>query len=221
MKKLFKPIIILLIIVVGGILLIKPIVNNISYGIDLKGGFEILYRVEPLEKDGVIDQDALVKSYEAILDRIDTLGVSEPVISIEGDNLIRVQLPGVSNEKEARERISTTAVLTFRDINDNLLMTSEVLAKGGARAEVNPQLPGTYLVTLNINKTSLDELAELNNDSTNKTFNFISFINAVNENYYSSREMVVSSVKALNKEGIDTEIFFKLFCFCSLERTSI
>ncbi len=154
MKKLFKPIIILFVIILGGILLIKPIVNNISYGIDLKGGFEILYRVEPLEKDGVIDQDALVKSYDAIVDRIDTLGVSEPVISIEGDNLIRVQLPGVSNEEEARERISTTAVLTFRDINDNLLMTSEVLAKGGARAEVNPQLPGTYLVTLNIKDTS-------------------------------------------------------------------
>lgn len=154
MKKLFKPIIILFVIILGGILLIKPIVNNISYGIDLKGGFEILYRVEPLEKDGVIDQEALVKSYDAIVDRIDTLGVSEPVISIEGDNLIRVQLPGVSNEEEARERISTTAVLTFRDINDNLLMTSEVLAKGGARAEVNPQLPGTYLVTLNIKDTS-------------------------------------------------------------------
>ena len=154
MKKLFKPIIILFVIILGGILLIKPIVNNISYGIDLKGGFEILYRVEPLEKDGVIDQEALVKSYDAIVDRIDTLGVSEPVISIEGDNLIRVQLPGVSNEEEARERISTTAVLTFRDINDNLLMTSEVLAKGGARAEVNPKLPGTYLVTLNIKDTS-------------------------------------------------------------------
>ena len=82
MKKLFKPIIILFVIILGGILLIKPIVNNISYGIDLKGGFEILYRVEPLEKDGVIDQEALVKSYDAIVDIIDTLGVSEPVFSI-------------------------------------------------------------------------------------------------------------------------------------------
>ena len=44
MKKLFKPIIILLIIVIGGILSVKPVLNNISYGIDLKGGFEILFR---------------------------------------------------------------------------------------------------------------------------------------------------------------------------------
>ena len=154
MKKLFKPIIILLVIVVGGILSIKPILDNISYGIDLKGGFEILYRVEPLEKNGIIDEVALSKTYNAIVDRIDTLGVSEPVISIEGENLIRVQLPGVSNEEEARERISTTAVLSFRDVNDNLLMTSDVLDKGGARAEANPQMPGTYLVSLDIKDTS-------------------------------------------------------------------
>lgn len=154
MKKLFKPIIILLVIVIGGILLVKPTLDNISYGIDLKGGFEILYRVEPLEKDGVINEDSLSKTYSAIVDRIDTLGVSEPVITVEGENLIRVQLPGVSNEEEARERISTTAVLSFRDVNDNLLMTSEVLDKGGARAEANSQMPGTYLVSLDIKDTS-------------------------------------------------------------------
>ena len=143
MKKVLKPILIMLTIVVLGALITKPILNNISYGIDLQGGFEILYRIEPLEKDGVIDQEALEKTYNAMTDRIDTLGVSEPVITIEGENLIRVQLPGVSNEEEARERISTTAVLSFRDINDNLLMTSEVLSKGGAKAEVNPEKPGT------------------------------------------------------------------------------
>ena len=30
--------------------LIKPIIKNISYGIDLQGGFEILYNIEPLEE---------------------------------------------------------------------------------------------------------------------------------------------------------------------------
>ena len=69
---------------------------------------------------------------------VDTLGVSEPVITIEGENLIRIQLPGVSNEDEARQRISTTAVLSFRDTNDKLLMTSEVLGRGGASLSQDP-----------------------------------------------------------------------------------
>ena len=154
MKKILKPLLIMLGIVVFGVLISIPTLKNISYGIDLQGGFEILYRIEPLEEGSIIDQEALEKTYNAMTDRIDTLGVSEPVITIEGDNLIRVQLPGVSNAEEARERISTTAVLSFRDVNDNLLMTSEVLAKGGAKAELNPQAPGTYMVSLNIKDTS-------------------------------------------------------------------
>ena len=44
------------------------------------------------------------------------LGVSEPEITIEG-NKIRVKLPGVTDENEARERLSTPAVLTFRNTN--------------------------------------------------------------------------------------------------------
>lgn len=154
MKKILKPLLIMLGILIIGIIVSFPTLKNISYGIDLQGGFEILYRIEPLEEGGVIDQEALEKTYNAMTDRIDTLGVSESVITIEGDNLIRVQLPGVSNAEEARERISTTAVLSFRDVNDNLLMTSEVLAKGGAKAELNPQAPGTYMVSLNIKDTS-------------------------------------------------------------------
>ena len=154
MKKILKPILIMVGIVIIGAIVLIPTLKNISYGIDLQGGFEILYKVEPLTEDGVIDQDALTKTYNAIIDRIDTIGVSEPVITIEGDNLIRVQLPGVSNEEEARERISTTAILSFRDVNDNLLMTSEVLDKGGASFELNPSMPGYYMVTLKIKDTS-------------------------------------------------------------------
>lgn len=154
MKKVLKPILISLIILVVGVLLIKPTLKDISYGIDLQGGFEILYNVKPLVEGEELTSDDLQKTYSAIVNRIDTLGVSEPVITIEGDNLIRIQLPGVSNEEEARERISTTAVLSFRDVNDNLLMTSDVLGRNGATAEPNQQKPGTYQVKLSIKNTA-------------------------------------------------------------------
>lgn len=154
MKKVLKPILISLIILVVGVLLIKPTLKDISYGIDLQGGFEILYNVKPLVEGEELTSDDLQKTYSAIVNRIDTLGVSEPVITIEGDNLIRIQLPGVSNEEEARERISTTAVLSFRDVNDNLLMTSDVLGRNGATAEPNQQMPGTYQVKLSIKNTA-------------------------------------------------------------------
>ena len=150
MKKIIKPLILLLILLVGGLFLVKPIINNLSYGIDLQGGFEILYNVEPLEEGRELTSEDLQKTYNAIVKRIDTLGVSEPVITIEGDNLIRVQLPGVSNEDDARNRISTTAVLSFRDTEDELLLTSEVLGRGGASLSQNDRTLA-YQVKLDIN----------------------------------------------------------------------
>lgn len=153
MKKLLKPLLIILVIIIGGVLLFIPTLKNISYGIDLQGGFEILYNVEPLEEGKTITDKDMQNTYKAIINRIDTLGVSEPVITIEGENLIRIQLPGVSNEEEARERISTTAVLSFRDTDDNLLMTSDVLGKGGAVVGYNNQRL-SYEVELSISDTA-------------------------------------------------------------------
>lgn len=132
MKKILKPLLIVIVIITLGAFLIKPTLKNISYGIDLQGGFEILYKIEPLEKGKELTEEDLDKTYTAIVNRIDTLGVSEPVIAFEGNNLIRIQLPGVSNEEEARQRISTIAVLSFRDTNDKLLMTSDILGNNGA-----------------------------------------------------------------------------------------
>ena len=153
MKKIIKPISILVVIVVGCLLLIKPTLKSIHYGIDLQGGFEILYNIEPLNKNDELTQDDLDKTYKAIVDRIDSLGVSEPVISFEGNNLIRIQLPGVSSEEEARQRISTTAVLSFRDVNDNLLMTSEILGHDGASLSQNSKT-FQYQVKLDIKDTA-------------------------------------------------------------------
>ncbi len=152
MKKIIKPLLLTLVIVVACAFLIKPVINGIHYGIDLQGGFEILYNIEPLVEGEKLTNDDLDNTYKAIVNRIDTLGVSEPVINFEGDNLIRIQLPGVSNEDEARQRISTTAVLSFRDTNDKLLLTSDILGRGGASLSQNTQ-SFQYQVKLDIKDT--------------------------------------------------------------------
>lgn len=112
---------------------ISPLIDKINFGLDLQGGFEVLYEVKPLKEEDTLTQDMLYSTYQAILKRIDVLGVSEPEITIEGDDRIRVKLAGITNAEDARDTISSTAVLSFRDYNDNLLMTSDVL---GGQAKV-------------------------------------------------------------------------------------
>ena len=113
-------------------LLIVPLFKSLNFGLDLQGGFEILYEVSPIDGSDMT-QDKLNATYKSMLKRIDTLGVSEPEITLEGNDKIRVKLAGVTNKDEARETLSTVATLTFRDSEDNLLMSSDVLEAGGAR----------------------------------------------------------------------------------------
>ncbi|GLB58334.1 protein translocase subunit SecDF [Cytobacillus sp. NCCP-133] len=108
------------------------ILKNIKLGLDLQGGFEVLYEVKP--KDGQkIDKEILASTAEALDRRINVLGVSEPNIQIEGDNRIRVQLAGVTDQNKAREILSTEANLSFRDVNDQKMMDGSDLAEGGAK----------------------------------------------------------------------------------------
>jgi protein-export membrane protein SecD/preprotein translocase SecF subunit len=109
------------------------ILKNIKLGLDLQGGFEVLYEVSPAKKGQKIDKDTLASTAEALDKRINVLGVSEPNIQIEGENRIRVQLAGVTDQNEAREILSTQANLTFRDANDRVMMDGTDLAEGGAK----------------------------------------------------------------------------------------
>ena len=119
--------------------------NSMTLGLDLQGGFEILYQVTPLEGQEMPDMEAVVSS---VRKRVDVLGVSEPEITVEGNDRIRVSLAGVDSPDQAHRIISSTANLTFRDVNDNLLMDASVLEEGGA--SVGQDQYGNYVVNLSL-----------------------------------------------------------------------
>lgn len=153
MKKLTKLIILYVVLFIISIVLFIPTLKNINFGLDLQGGFEILYKIEPLSGKKELTTDDLNNTYKAIVNRIDTLGVSEPVITFEGENTLRIQLPGVEDEKEAKEIISTIGLLSFRDTSDNLLMSSDILGSGGASVDTNSETLRP-VVKINIKDTS-------------------------------------------------------------------
>ena len=66
----------------------KDVASGISLGLDLQGGFEIVYEVSPLDEEGALPEMSVVA--QSVSKRINVLGVSEPQIMIEGDNRIRV-----------------------------------------------------------------------------------------------------------------------------------
>ena len=122
--------------------------NNLNLGLDLQGGFEILYQVDPLNEGADVDMTAVTNS---ISKRVNVLGVSEPSITVEGDNRIRIQLAGIQDQDSAREMLGTTANLTFRDVDNNELADSSILQEGGA--SLNYQ-DGKPVVSLKIKDTA-------------------------------------------------------------------
>lgn len=109
-----------------------PLFKNLNFGLDLQGGFEVLYKVESIDGSKMTN-NKMTATYKTLSKRIDSLGVSEPEIILEGNDKIRVKLAGVTNQEEARKQLSTVATLSFRDSNDNLLMDSSVLNAGSAK----------------------------------------------------------------------------------------
>lgn len=148
-KKRFRFLVFYFVIITTLICLCFPgLFKNLKFGLDLQGGFEVLYKVESIDGKEVTS-DMVTNTYKTMLKRIDGLGVSEPVITVEGEDKIRVQLAGVTDVEQARTILSKAANLTFRDTKDNLLMNSDVLVSGGAK--VGQDQKGLPAVSLSIN----------------------------------------------------------------------
>lgn len=147
-KNFFRKSVILMVLTFAvSAIFIKPIVTSTKLGLDLQGGIEILYSVKALEGNEV-DQELIDSTIDVLNRRVNTFGISETVITQEGDNMIRVQVPGVDDQASAREMLGSSAVLSFRDTSDNYLMGADVLNSG--KAKLTTSQDGSYAVKLSI-----------------------------------------------------------------------
>lgn len=138
MKKSSRIIAFLLLVVLlfaGMTATYKSVVKNVNLGLDLQGGFEVLYQVDPLHKGDKIDKKALQSTAQTLENRVNVLGVSEPKIQVEEPNRIRVQLAGVTDQNEARKILSSQANLTIRDAEDKVKLNGSDIKQGSAKQE--------------------------------------------------------------------------------------
>jgi SecD/SecF fusion protein len=93
---------------------IPNVLSNVKLGLDLKGGFEVLYEASSFEENGAVTLDSLRQTAKSLEKRINALGTTEPEIWTEGSNRIRVRLAGVADEQKVREILKKPAQLTVR-----------------------------------------------------------------------------------------------------------
>lgn len=87
---------------------IKP-----KLGLDLAGGTSVIMQAHG---PGASHPDVLSKTVAIIRQRVDSLGVSDANVGVEGENNILVELPGIKDRNKALSVIGRTAQLTFRQV---------------------------------------------------------------------------------------------------------
>ena len=92
--------------------------KSLKLGLDLKGGTHLLLEVDASKLDEKTTiRDAVDRAVEVMRNRIDQFGVSEPLITKQGDKWIVIQLPGIKDPARAKELIGKTALLEFCLVN--------------------------------------------------------------------------------------------------------
>jgi len=135
--------------------------------------------IERLKDDAL---SAVEQAQEVIRQRIDKYGVSEPNIQQQGTRRILVELPGVSNEEEVRQLISTTARLEFNLVRNNekivrairaidqALANQEGLFGEGRESAINPTKSAEVAENTPAETSSTETTTENAADSTNESF---------------------------------------------------
>lgn len=111
------------------------LLDRIKLGLDLKGGFEILYVATPIEEGGVLTKESLHETAKSLEKRVDKEGVAEPEITTEGKDRIRVRLAGVTDEQKVRDKLKEPAALTFKGPDGKVEMDGRDFVPGGAKVQ--------------------------------------------------------------------------------------
>ncbi len=159
--NIIKLVALVLLVAAAVALSIKPLVDpekGILLGLDLRGGVHLVLQAEPNEDGTPITKDDIDKAKAIIEKRVNDLGVSEPIVQADYDKMrIIVELAGVTDPDKAVDILKTTAKLTFRDPQGNIVLEGDDLkdAKGGQGQA------GGYVVNLAFSSEGAKKFADL------------------------------------------------------------
>ena len=93
----------------------QPVAEATKLGLDLEGGVSV--QLEGYQTNGSqVTREEMEQAVEVIRQRVDSLGVTEPEIQIQGQNQVAVNIPGITDSDRAVEVIGRTAQLGFYEV---------------------------------------------------------------------------------------------------------
>ena len=160
---------ILVVAIVGSFgFFIKPLASTVKQGLDLQGGTHVV--LQAVNTPGAkVDDDALNRSVKIIERRVNELGLTEPVIQRQGKDRIIVELPGVKDPEKAIAMLGKTALLEFKDMSGNTVMSGSDLKDSKASVGQN----GKPVVGLEFNDEGGKKFAILTSQNVGKQISIL------------------------------------------------
>jgi preprotein translocase subunit SecD len=87
-------------------------------GLDLQGGLRILLEAD-LPEDTEVTSDQMSTVRNIVENRVNGLGVTEPIVQVAGSRRILVELPGIGNPEEAVDTLKETGLLEFIEMTSS------------------------------------------------------------------------------------------------------
>ncbi|MFA6807575.1 MAG: protein translocase subunit SecD [Eubacteriales bacterium] len=138
--------------------------NGIPLGLDLKGGVHLVLQAEPGEDGVPVSKEDMAKARAIIEQRVNELGVSEPFIQVDEDKKrVIVELAGIEDPDKAVELLKTTAKLTFRDQEGNILLDGTELKDASAGVDSSMGQSG-FVVHISFTPQGATEFADITTD---------------------------------------------------------
>ncbi|BCV21915.1 protein translocase subunit SecD [Moorella sp. Hama-1] len=135
----------------------KPLMNAMKLGLDLKGGVHVVAQAQSTPDHAVTAED--MAALERVMrDRVDQLGIAEPLIQKEGNDRLIIELAGVSNPEEAIKMIGKTAQLEFKTSDGQVVVTGKDLKDAKA---IIDQATGEPEITLQFNAEGTKKFADV------------------------------------------------------------
>lgn len=129
--------------------------DQLKYGLDINGGVYVLLEADTDAKGA--DKAKLMEQTKAVLEnRVNAMGVSEASVSIEGDDRIRVEMPGVQDAEEAIKQIGRTAQLRFLLADGTEIMTGKDVKDASISTDSDH---GGYKITMDFSSKGADLFA--------------------------------------------------------------
>lgn len=95
---------------------VYTVFTNLRLGLDLRGGSQLLLRADPSPLVPEITPEVMRGVETVINNRINSLGVSETIVQRAGRDRLIVEMPGIKDPQQAKDRIGTTAMLEFKEL---------------------------------------------------------------------------------------------------------